>query len=396
MTDTDPDHGRADADPRHPRTDADPRHPRHPRTDADANRPRTAAPGAGPAKPVKKVRDPFLDNARGILIMLVVVGHTLECFEGTSGLLGDSIRTWIYSFHMPAFVAISGYLSRSYRNEPRQVRRLLTAMLVPYLIFQLLHETGKMLLLGQEFHLDFVSTAWTLWFLLALMMWRLVTPVLRALRYPLVFAVAVAVIAPLDPNLDSTFSLGRFFQMMPFFALGLVTTPTMLEKVKSLSHRVWIGVALLAVAMVVAAVTSDQISVSRFFLRSSYSDGPYETWLAIIVQVLVLAAGVIGTIAILLVSPLGQTFWTALGARSLTIYLLHPLVLLPIRYMDEPFGWAEAWWAPLLLVVIGLALTAVLSRGVVAALTRWLTDPPIGNLLVKPEDPTAQGRRTPA
>lgn len=362
-------------------------------TDTDPSRRRPAAPAAAP---VKKARDPYLDNARGILIMLVVVGHTLECFEGTSGVLGDSIRTWIYSFHMPAFVAISGYLSRSYRNEPRQVRRLLTAMLVPYLIFQLLHEVGKMLLLGQEFHLEVVSSAWTLWFLLALMMWRLVTPVLRALRYPLVFAVAVAVITPLDPNLDSTFSLGRFFQMMPFFALGLVTTPAMLEKLRSLSHRVWVGGALLAVAMVVAVVTQEKFSVARFFLRSSYDAGPYETWLALIVQVLVLGAGVIGTIAILLVTPLGQTLWTALGVRSLTIYLLHPLVLLPIRYMDEPFGWAEAWWAPILLVIIGLALTLVLSRGVVATLTRWLTDPPIGHLLVKPEDPAAQGRRTPA
>ncbi|GAA1487575.1 acyltransferase family protein [Brachybacterium sacelli] len=365
--------------------------------DADPRSPRPDAPQAGTAVPPtaagKKPRDPFLDNARGILITLVVIGHTLECFDGKGDYLGGAIHTWIYSFHMAAFVAISGFLSRSYRNEPRQVRRLLTAMAVPYLIFQMLHEVGKTLLLGQEFHLQFTSTAWTLWFLLALLMWRLATPVLRALRYPLVFAVAIAVIAPLDPGLDGTFTLGRFFEMMPFFVLGLVTTPEMLQKLKTMRHRVWIGVLVLVGALAFSFATHEMFSVARFFLRGSYADGPYETPVAIIMQVLVLAAGMIGTVALLLATPLGETFWTALGARSLTIYLLHPLVLLPIRYVDEPFAWVENWWAPLVLVVIGLAITAVLSRRIVATVTSWVTDPPIGNLLVKDEDAASRGQR---
>lgn len=363
-------------------------------TDADPSRQPSGAAAHGAAAPAHpptpKERDPFLDNARGILIMLVVVGHTLECFEGASGWLGESIRIWIYSFHMAAFIAISGFLSRSYRNEPRQVRRLLTAMLVPYLIFQLLHEAGKTLLLGQEFRLEFVTSAWTLWFLLALLMWRLVTPVLRSLRHPLVFAVALAVITPLDQHLDGTFSLGRFFQMMPFFVLGLVATPAMLHRLKTLPHRGLIGAAILALAMVVSLATHEKLSVAQFFLRGSYAEGPYDAWLAIIVQLLVLAAGAVGTLALLLATPLRRTLWTDLGTRSLTIYLLHPLVLLPIRYLDEPLSWVEAWWAPIPLIAVGLALTAVLSRGPVATLTSWLTDPPIGRFLVREDAPVAK------
>ena len=371
--------------------------PAEARPDADVGSSRsTGREDLPPTPPAKKVRDPFLDNARGILITLVVIGHTLECFDGKSGFLGGAIHTWIYSFHMAAFVAISGFLSRSYRNEPRQVRRLLTAMLVPYLIFQILHEAGKVLLQGREFDLLFIDPSWTLWFLLALLMWRLLTPVLRALRYPLVFAVAVAVIAPLDADLGSTLTLGRFFEMMPFFVLGLVTTPAMLQKLKTIPHRAWIGGAVLLAALVFSFATHEMFSVARFFLRSSYADGPYETWLAIIMQILVLAAGMIGTIALLLATPLRHTIWTALGARSLTIYLLHPMVLLPIRYMDEPFAWTEAWWAPLVLIVVGLAITAVLSRGIIATVTRWITDPPIGNLLVKDEVAPQGGHRSAA
>ena len=342
--------------------------------------------------PAEKTRDPFLDNARGILIALVVIGHTLESFEATGEAVGGALYTWIYSFHMAAFVAISGFLSRSYRNEPRQVRRLLTAMIVPFLIFQLLHELAKMLLLGHEFELQFVTPAWTLWFLLALLMWRLVTPVLRVLRYPLVFAVAIAIIAPLDPDLDSTFTLGRFFQMMPFFVLGLVTTPQMLQRLKDLRGRVWIGAAVLAGALAFSVVTHEMFSAARFFLRGSYADGPYETPLAMLMQILVLAAGMVGTVALLLVTPRRRTIWTMIGARSLTVYLLHPLVLLPVRYTEEPFTWLGNWWAPLVLVALGAAITLLLSRGAVVAVTRWVTDPPVGNLLVRadPDRPQVQ------
>lgn len=393
----------ADADPRRPHLGA--QHRRAPAMTGAADgesaaRQVAGAPQAGTAVPPtageKKERDPFLDNARGILITLVVIGHTLECFDGKSDYLGGAIHTWIYSFHMAAFVAISGFLSRSYRNEPRQVKRLLTAMAVPYLIFQVLHEAGKVLLQGREFDLLFVDPSWTLWFLLALLMWRLVTPVLRVLRYPLVFAVAVAVIAPLDADLGSTLTLGRFLEMMPFFVLGLVTTPETLNRLKTMRHRVWIGGAVLLGALVFSFATHEMFSVARFFLRSNYADGPYETWLAIIMQILVLAAGMIGTVALLLATPRGTTIWTALGTRSLTIYLLHPLVLLPIRYAEEPFAWVENWWSPLLLIVIGLAITAVLSRGIIATVTRWVTDPPVGNLLVREDDAASRGRRSAA
>ncbi|WP_193106850.1 acyltransferase family protein [Brachybacterium sp. FME24] len=363
-------------------------------TDGDPTRPgsdaeRRPTPSAETAAPARRQRDPFLDNARGLLITLVVVGHTLECFDGKNVFLGGAIHTWIYSFHMAAFVAISGFLSRSYRNEPRQVRRMLTSMAVPFLIFQVLHEFGRMLLLGQEFHLQLITAAWTLWFLLALLMWRLVTPVLRVLRYPLVFAVAIAVIVPLDADLDSTFTLGRFFSMLPFFVLGLVTTPERLEKLKAMPHR-WIGAVVLVLVLAVSFATHERFSVAIFFLRSNYDNGPYGTATSIVMQLLVLAAGMIGTVAFLLVTPRGQTIWTALGTRSLTIYLLHPLVLLPFRYAEEPFAWAESWWAPIPVVLIGLAITAVLSRGIVATATRWVTDPPIGNLFVRPDQPDQQ------
>lgn len=329
-----------------------------------------------------RARDPFLDNARGILIALVVVGHTLECFDVIGDVLGGTLYKAIYSFHMAAFVIISGYLSRSYRNEPRQVKRLLTAMLVPYVIFQMVHEAGKALLLGQEFALQLVVPAWTLWFLFALMVWRLLTPVLRQLRHPLVFAVAISVIAPLDPDLDSTLSIGRLLGMLPFFVLGLVCTPEVLERVRSFRPR-WPGALVLLAAVVCAFLLREQVSNSYFYLREAY-DEEAGVLFSVAVRLGALVVGVVGTLALLLVTPRAQSVLTTVGSRSLTIYLLHTVLLLPIRYAESLPGWIETWWGTLTLVGAGLLLTAVLATGIVGRLTRWLIDPPIGRWLTRP------------
>ena len=42
----------------------------------------------------------------------------------------------VYTFHMPAFILISGYFSRSYTGRPDQLRRLLTGIAVPYVVFE--------------------------------------------------------------------------------------------------------------------------------------------------------------------------------------------------------------------------------------------------------------------
>lgn len=354
-------------------------------SDGAASSPTTAT------APSSRPRDPFLDNARGQLIALVVVGHALECLALTGDGLGGAVYTWIYSFHMAAFVIISGFLSRSYRNEPRQIKRLLTAMVLPYLIFQMVHEAAKALLLGQPFELQLFLPAWTLWFLLALLLWRLASPVLRQLRHPLVVAVAVSVIAPMDPGLDSTFTLGRLVGMLPFFVLGLVLTPAVIERIRSFPHR-WAGAVVLAVAFAATTLMSEWVQAADFFVREAYPEEAGTLW-SMAVRLGVLVAGVVGTLALLVLTPRGTSALTVLGTRSLTIYLLHPVLLLPLRYAEQLPAWLSGTGGALLVIGGALLLTAVLATGVVSRLTRWVTDPPIGDLLVR--DGTAGGTSAP-
>lgn len=73
-----------------------------------------------------------IDFVKGILIVLVVLGHILH------GTLDETLsRYFIYSFHMPLFIGISGYLVnfenlKNYKKN--QLQKMCTKIFVPYII----------------------------------------------------------------------------------------------------------------------------------------------------------------------------------------------------------------------------------------------------------------------
>ena len=52
------------------------------------------------------------DNAKFILMTLVVIGHFADTYESSSVLL-RGVTLFLYSFHMPAFIFISGLFCKS-------------------------------------------------------------------------------------------------------------------------------------------------------------------------------------------------------------------------------------------------------------------------------------------
>ncbi len=61
-------------------------------------------------------RKTWVDSLKGLLMMLVVIGHAIQsvirddCYE-------NHLWNIIYSFHMPAFMALSGYLLYKGKNK---------------------------------------------------------------------------------------------------------------------------------------------------------------------------------------------------------------------------------------------------------------------------------------
>ena len=79
-----------------------------------------------------KQRDYLFDNYKAFLILLVVIGHFIEPAYNNNTLL-YTLKWLIFSFHMPAFIFISGYFSKRELPFLTLVRKLL----VPYVIYEL-------------------------------------------------------------------------------------------------------------------------------------------------------------------------------------------------------------------------------------------------------------------
>ncbi|CAM5252120.1 Acyltransferase family protein OS=Streptomyces tendae OX=1932 GN=GUR47_09320 PE=4 SV=1 [Streptomyces tendae] len=74
--------------------------------------------------------------------MLVGVGHAWgQILDGNRTV--ETLYRVLYTFHMPAFIVISGYFSRSFDLSPKRVKRLITGVAVPYLVFEVAYSLHR-------------------------------------------------------------------------------------------------------------------------------------------------------------------------------------------------------------------------------------------------------------
>ena len=70
-----------------------------------------------------------------VLIALVATGHSLV--PTLSAHSAKSPYIFIYTFHMPAFVMVSGYLGRNFWNSNAKINKLVDTLLMPYAVVEM-------------------------------------------------------------------------------------------------------------------------------------------------------------------------------------------------------------------------------------------------------------------
>ena len=216
---------------------------------------------------VRRTRDPLFDNAKLLLVTAVVVGHAWAMLPDSAP--AETVYDFLYLFHMPAFVLVTGYLSRSFTWSRRSLARLVTTVAVPYLVFEGLLAAFHVWVGGQRLEAIWLDPHWAMWFLPALFVWRLVTPLLRAAPAPLLVAVAACLAGGLVTT--EVLDAGRMLSFLPFFTLGLLARPEHVEMVRRPGFRLAAGGTLLTTAAL-APWFSPRISVEWFYWRSGYAE----------------------------------------------------------------------------------------------------------------------------
>lgn len=299
----------------------------------------SAEPSAKVKKQPAEQRDPFLDNAKYLTILLVAIGHVWDPLRDDSRMAG-ALYFVLYAFHMPAFIIVSGYLSRSFEGKPRQIKRLVTGVLVPYVVFQTVYTFFMRWASDnpdREFH--YQEPGFALWFLVALFLWRLTTPLWKSLRWPVPVALAIAVAAGVTPSISNDLNLMRIAAFLPYFVLGLQLRPEHFQIVTRRRFRM-LALPVFAGALLFAYWAVPRMSKGWFLHDKASQDLGAPAWVGGVMTLAVFGCGLVLTAAFLALVPRRNMWFTSLGAGTLYAYLLH---VYPIKISRE-FEWYDMDW----------------------------------------------------
>ena len=327
-------------------------------------------PAAAP-KAQAKQRDPWLDNAKMVLVTIVVVGHMIVLVPG--GEEKSQTYDFIYYFHIPAFVLITGYLSKSFRYSRRHLWALLTTMVVPYVLFSWLMIHWRYAL-GEPGPLEwFQNPRWPMWYLAATVMWRLLTPLLRIHPVMVPVSVAVSLLAGLTNN--ELFDINRMLGFLPFFVIGLHLRPEQLALVQR--RGAWVaGVAGMLFLWWLAGRTDRYWATQFLYFRAPYDELGADDLEGIWIRARLIVVALVGTASVLSLVPHRRSFITRMGVWSLVVYLCHGFVVRYLEYRGyEEWMPGPSWWSVIITVAVGVALALVIAWEPVARTLNYLVDP---------------------
>lgn len=186
-----------------------------------------------------KKRDSFIDSLKGIAILLVVIGHVVVSMFGEDEAEQNIIFRICYSFHMPLFMAISGFLTgggtdaRNLKWLKKRAFRLLLPWVIWTIVFCIIRFDGWY---GFVYYF-FVEPA--IWFLPCLFLCNLYNYiVLRVKKYKLAIGVIIYVIISIFGIVFNLRIIEDFTIFLPFYFIGYIykkkTSTLMKEKFKNI------------------------------------------------------------------------------------------------------------------------------------------------------------------
>ncbi|MPR12785.1 nodulation factor fucose acetyltransferase NolL [Microvirga tunisiensis] len=323
-------------------------------------------------------RDLSFDFAKGTLIILVIVGHLLQYIVHRDNQFWYSpYFKSIYMFHMPLFMAISGYLCSGTllrKSLTRSITDRAKQLLLPMLFWCAFIETAKLVVFSPassvtagmvDFSKEFIGTYWFLWAtFVSFVVIKVLTVCDRLSKWIIcISAIGVACV-------PATFSIVPLIKYTyPFFCLGFLLAQSS-ERWTSIILRY--KPPLLVLLAIIASVC---------FLAWGKETYAYNNLVVMhdaesAKQVLLMFAGSVAASAVAMecviqcwrlgcASPITRFVAVELGQSTLLLYLLQGTVF---RLMDLiPFG--ERWDLTTRIAVASMLGVAIV---VIAISVRWI------------------------
>lgn len=319
------------------------------------------------SKQSRAERIEWIDEAKGIGIVLVMLGH---CY------LHWKFCFWFYAFHMPLFFTLSGYTFSGKGKFEDYLKKKVRTLLVPYIFFVIITMccNGALAVThGNEYHvfetlkLYIVQNRYTLlWFIPCLFLANLLMYVLQSFRYKrktnrfwlivgcigaLVFGIYRVIIGK-----DLPWNADLAILAMAFMSLGKwCREQKIIEKVRLMRYS-------LAICIIITFCVSAVNYI--YFDRVDLYDDAFGN------PILFMTAALTGTLAVVLISMMTDNrILIELGKNSLIYYGLHRIIidLMFVVYGKMGIQIDNASWS-----AVGFAIISVFVAIVILTPVKYL------------------------
>lgn len=265
-----------------------------------------------------KQRDYYWDTLKVVLIFLVVLGHTVTHYS-EKGSLDCATYNWIFSFHMPLFIFISGRFSHVKDNHKYLLGIL--RIVETYVVFQIIRYFLAQRLGQTEANLNiFLFAQYALWYLQCLVWWRLLVFIVSEKRMNdhklLIITLSILLAITFGFTPLRLFSIQRTFAFLPFFLLGYFSSSI---DTKRLAHVLPLPIAIIGLAGVFALFYFKL----DYKLTVFYYNMPFEGVKDCVARIAALLLSSFMCLAFMRIIPLGKSWLSKYRGATLFVYMFH-------------------------------------------------------------------------
>ncbi|MBV7294314.1 acyltransferase family protein [Corynebacterium sp. TAE3-ERU12] len=350
--------------------------------------PRSITPSrASAANGIRYGRVQWVDAAKGICIVLVVVGHAITVLQnhGYEPGVWATINLTLGPVRMPLFFLCSGLFAAKALSEswPKLADRRIWVMVWLYVVWVPLREiwmaaipetqvtdsgaqappiadpSSWLPMLGRMAHAAYEPTGY-LWFLYALGLYAVLSKLCQNV-HPLIQIGVAAVVNIVSPFSGHSWTWAFITQMYVFYLIGMYAAPWIFAMARR--RNIWLTLGSLA-----AYIAAVAYILTHFNNFNEANIGPVRFTMALVglVAVINVIAMFEGTIVI---EPFNR-----LGSRTLPIFLMHIPMMTVIIFLLNLVLSADPGlpWQPVILALMGIAGCLSLHSVLMKRGGRWL------------------------
>lgn len=302
----------------------------------------------------------YFDNAKGILILFIILAHVLSLCSKYYN-YNDDFFKFAALFMLQCFFFISAYFSS--KSKTSKYKRIMS-ILKTYLLWQTIITIYYAFVLKIiDFNLNYFIPRYTLWFLITLIFYNLFEFALEKVNYKIMLPISIIVglLVGFIPWIGATLSLSRTFVFFPFYVLGYYARNLkILSKITEKKVKI-ITIILSLIILLLILNYNDILSIKILKGKFNYYDiSNINPIVACGQRILFYIASTIVSIAFLNLIPKSQSFLTVLGRNTLYIYLTQGMILK--TFITEKILLDNRVVGTLLLFVCACILTTIFTK----------------------------------